>query len=299
MKVVLTGGTGFIGTALVPRLLASGHEVCLLGRKRPGSMPPSTAFTAWPSLQQEPPVEGLRGADVVVHLAGEPVAQRWTPEVKRRIRQSRVEGTLNLARSLANLSRPPMVLVCASAIGIYGLRGDEILTESSAPGQDFLAETTAEWEQAAESAAPLGIRVAKIRTGIVLGKNGGALKKMLPPFRFGLGGPIGSGRQWMSWIHLDDIVGLFLYALENPSLRGPVNGVAPNPVTNADFTRALGSALRRPAILPVPALAIKLMFGEMGDVILGSQRVMPRAAEEAGYQFKYPELGPALASILQ
>lgn len=299
MNITLTGATGFIGSALVRQLLDRGHVLHLMGRKPPSSLPSSIKFTTWPSLQQEPPAEALRDADAVIHLAGEPVAQRWTAEVRQRIRQSRVDGTLNLVRSLASLSRPPATLVCASAIGIYGSRGDEILTESSAPGEGFLAETTAAWERAADSAAPLGIRVAKIRTGIVLGKDGGALQKMLPPFRLGLGGPIGSGRQWMSWIHIEDIVGLFVHALENPSLRGAVNGVAPNPVTNADFTRALGSALRRPAILPVPAFAVKLMFGEMGDVILGSQRVLPKATEEAGYRFRYPELGPALVNILR
>ena len=299
MRITLTGATGSIGSPLVRRLLAGGHSLRLLGRRKPGGLPPPVEFTLWPSLQEEAPTDALRDADAVVHLAGEPVAQRWTPEVKQRIRRSRVDGTLNLIRALTNLTRRPSVFVCASAIGIYGSRGDEILTESSAAGSGFLAETVVEWEQTADLAAALGLRAVKIRTGIVLEKNGGALQKMLPPFRLGVGGPVGSGRQWMSWIHIDDIVGLYVFALENASLRGTVNGTAPNPVTNADFTRALGSALRRPAILPVPAFAVKLMFGEMGEIVLGSQRVLPNVAENAGYQFQYPTLAPAFANVLE
>ena len=299
MNVTLTGATGFIGTPLVQRLLSRGHSLHLLGHKQPAGLPPSVEFSIWASTQDDPPVQALQGADAIIHLAGEPVAQRWTPEVKQRIRKSRVEGTLKLAQSLKSLSRLPGVLICASATGIYGSRGDEELTESSAPGDGFLAETTVEWEKAADFAEALGVRLVKIRTGVVLGKGGGALKKMLPPFRLGLGGPIGSGRQWMSWIHLDDITGLFLYALENPLLRGPVNGTAPTPVTNAEFSRELGRALHRPAIMWVPEFALKLMFGEMASVVLASQRVLPKAAREAEYQFKYPELAPALASIVK
>jgi len=242
--------------------------------------------------------ELMDGAGAVVHLAGEPVAQRWTAEAKRRIRDSRAEGTRSLVRTMAGLARKPAVLVSGSAIGIYGSRGDEILTEASAPGADFLAEVTREWEDAADAAAALGIRLVKIRTGIVLGTEGGTLAKILPIFRLGGGGKIASGRQWMSWIHADDLADLFVFALENASVQGALNGTAPNPVTNADFTRELASALHRPAIFPVPLFALRLLYGEMSEVVAGSQRVLPQATEAAGFQFTYPELPVALRQLL-
>jgi uncharacterized protein (TIGR01777 family) len=238
------------------------------------------------------------GADAVIHLAGEPVAQRWTAEVKKRIRDSRGEGTRNLVRAMDGLERKPGVLVSGSAIGFYGSRGHEILTEASAPGDGFLADVTREWESAADGAAALGIRVVKIRTGIVLAPEGGTLKKMLPIFRLGAGGRIASGRQWMSWIHADDLADLFIFAVGTGGVHGALNGTAPNPVTNSDFTRQLALALHRPALFPVPLFSLRLLYGEMAEVIAGSQRVLPSAVEAAGFEFRYPELGAALADLI-
>jgi uncharacterized protein (TIGR01777 family) len=209
-----------------------------------------------------------------------------------------VAGTRNLVRGIAKLSRKPPVLICASATGYYGSRGDEVLTEASAPGSDFLAEICVAWEQEAQAAEALGIRVVRVRTGIVLDSRGGALPRMLPPFKMGLGGKLGSGKHWMSWIHLDDLAGLFQFAIGNP-VSGAFNGVAPNPVRNADFTRALAAAVHRPAIFPVPAFALRLLFGEMGDILLASQRCAPKAAESAGFKFRFPELAGALAAVLK
>jgi uncharacterized protein (TIGR01777 family) len=239
----------------------------------------------------------LREADVVIHLAGEPVAQRWTAEARQRIRESRVTGTRKLVEAMATLSRRPEALICASAIGYYGSRGDEILTESSAPGSGFLPEVCIAWEREAQAAEAFGMRVVRVRIGIVLDAGGGALQRMLPPFRMGAGGRLGSGRQWMSWIHLEDLAGLFHLAVES-QVQGPLNGVAPYPVTNSDFTRELARALRRPAVFPVPGFALRLLFGEMADLLLGSQRVAPGAAEAAGFRFRFPQLAPALASLL-
>jgi uncharacterized protein (TIGR01777 family) len=249
-------------------------------------------------MESEPPADSLAGADAIVHLAGEPLAQRWTPEAKRRIRGSRVEGTRRLVEALPALPRRPAVLVCASAIGYYGSRGEEVLTESSAPGEGFLTELCLAWEKTAGLAEALDLRVVNLRNGIVLGPEGGALAKMLLPFRLGLGGRLGSGRQWMSWIHIDDLVGLIRLALERSELRGPINATAPNPVTNSEFTDTLAAVLYRPALLPVPAFALRALFGEMGEVMLGSQRVLPRVAESAGFQFQYPDLKQALEHLL-
>ena len=252
----------------------------------------------WRSAEAEPPSGSLAGADAVIHLAGEPVAQRWTPEVKNRIRGSRVDGTRHLVNALSTESRRPQVLICASAIGIYGSRGDEVLTENSSRGDDFLARLVIDWEQAALLAEALGIRVVRLRFGVILGRDGGALAKMLPPFRFGLGGRLGSGRQWTSWIHIDDVINLILFALATPAVRGAVNATAPEPVTNAEFTKELAAALHRPAIFPVPKFALNLLFGEMAGVVLASQRVIPEAAKNAGFEFEYPQLGPALRRLL-
>ena len=296
MNITLTGATGFLGSGLLAKLIADGHRVHVLGRRRSARLEASVAFSEW-SAEAEPPPESLAGADAVIHLAGEPVAQRWTAAAKARIRNSRVDGTRLLVDALARQPRRPAVFVCASAIGIYGSRGDEILTETSAAGQGFLAEVVTDWESAAQAAEPLSIRVVSLRLGVVLGR-GGALAKMLPPFRFGVGGRIGSGRQWMSWIHIADAVALILFALGNTALRGPVNATSPQPVTNLEFTHELAGALHRPAIFPVPPVALKLLFGEMAGVLLGSQRVLPKTAEAAGFQFRYPELRPALEEIL-
>jgi len=299
MRVTLTGATGFIGARLAAELTTAGHELRVLGRRRPSQLPSSTEFFAWDSNLGEPPAESLQGSDAVVNLAGEPVAQRWTPEVRRRIRDSRVTGTRHLVNALSTIARRPGTLINASAIGIYGSRGDEILTETSSHGEDFLAQVTEEWEQAADLAGALGIRVVKLRTGIVLGKNGGALAKMLTPFRLGVGGRLGSGRQWMSWIHIEDAVGLILYALEKPEVKGTLNVTAPNPASNAEFTRQLAAALHRPAIFPVPAFALHILFGEMAGALLSSQRALPRSAVAAGFRFRYPELSGALTAIFR
>jgi hypothetical protein len=279
MNISISGASGFIGRHLMKSLAQAGHSLRALSR-------------------HTPPAESLREADAIIHLAGEPVAQRWTAAAKQRILDSRVVGTRNLVEALAALPRRPEALICASAIGYYGSRGDEVLTESSAPGSGFLPEVCVAWEREALAAEAFGIRVVRVRTGVVLDANGGALVRMLPPFRMGLGGRLGSGRQWMSWIHLEDLAALFQFAVES-QVRGPLNAVAPNPVTNSDFTRELAHALRRPAVFPVPEFALKMLFGEMADVLLASQRVAPAAAEAAGFRFRFPQLAPALESLLR
>jgi uncharacterized protein (TIGR01777 family) len=279
MNISISGASGFIGRHLMKSLAQAGHSVCALSRHAPAA-------------------ESLREADAIIHLAGEPVAQRWTAAAKQRILDSRVVGTRNLVEALGRLTRRPETLICASAIGYYGSRGDEVLTESSAPGSGFLPEVCVAWEREAQAAEAFGIRVVRVRTGVVLDANGGALVRMLPPFRMGLGGRLGSGRQWMSWIHLEDLAALFQFAVES-QVRGPLNAVAPNPVTNSDFTRELAHALRRPAVFPVPEFALKMLFGEMADVLLASQRVAPAAAEAAGFRFRFPQLAPALESLLR
>ena len=274
MNIAITGASGFIGRHLMRSLAQAGHSVCALRR-------------------HAPPAE----SDVVIHLAGEPVAQRWTAEARQRIRESRIAGTRNLVDALGRLPRRPKALICASAIGYYGSRGDEILTESSAPGSGFLPEVCVAWEREAQAAESFGIRVVRVRTGLVLAAGGGALQRMLPPFRMGVGGRLGSGRQWMSWIHLEDLTAMFLFAVES-QVRGPLNGVAPQPATNSEFTRELARMLRRPAVFPVPEFALRLLFGEMADVLLTSQRVVPAAAQAAGFRFRFPQLSPALEDLL-
>jgi uncharacterized protein len=298
MKITLTGGSGLIGRRLLKTLSGNGHALHILSRHAGTNLPANIKLSVWNALKGEPPADALDGADAVIHLAGEPIAQKWTVEARQRIRDSRVLGTERLVQALSTMSRRPSVLVSASAIGIYGSRGDETLTESSPPGSGFLAELCQEWEKAADLAESLGIRVVKIRTGVVLDKNGGALAKMLPAFRNFAGGRLGSGKQWMSWIHLQDLGNLFRYAVENP-LAGVLNGTAPNPVTNAEFTKKLAAAMNRPALVPVPAVALKAIFGEMSELLLGSQRVLPKAAAAAGFQFQYADLGPALANLLK
>jgi uncharacterized protein (TIGR01777 family) len=293
MNITVTGATGFIGRPLVERLAGEGHRIHVLSRSGSGPFASGVQVSPWNPLAGEPPPESLAGAGAVIHLAGEPVAQRWTQQVKQRILDSRVQGTRRLVQGLSTLARRPEVLVCASAVGIYGDRGDEVLTESSATGAGFLADVCRAWEDQADLAESLGMRVVKLRIGVVLGKGGGALKKMLPPFRAFVGGKVGGGRQWMPWIHLQDLIGLVAYCVDRP-LAGVVNGTAPEPVRNEQFTAALGRALARPAILPVPAFALKAVFGEMAEVLLASQRVVPRAALDAGYPFTYPTLEPAL-----
>ena len=273
MKILISGSHGLVGRALIRSLETEGHEIFRLVRYAPRS----DAEVEWSPDRYSIALAMIEGFDAVVNLAGESIAEgRWTEEKKRRIRESRVRGTKLLSDTLASLSNPPRILICASAIGYYGNRGDEILTETSAPGDDFLAEVCVEWEKATALATEKGIRVVNTRFGVILDKNGGALAKMLPPFRMGVGGRVGSGKQWMSWIALDDVVGGIKFALANDSLKGPVNFVAPNPVTNAEFTKTLGKALSRPTLFPIPAFGVRLAFGEMADaLLLSSQRVQP------------------------
>lgn len=293
MTLTLTGATGFIGQPLCALLRDRGHALRLLGRS---ATPPEGM--AWNALSDPFPAAALEGADAVIHLAGEPIAQRWSPRAWHRIEATRIDSTRRLVKALASLENRPHTLICASATGIYGHRGDEVLTESSAPGADKVARLCVDWERAAKQAEQLGIRVVLIRTGIVLGRSGGALARMLPAFRLGLGGPLGDGRQWMPWIHRDDLVRLLAFALDHPSLAGPINGVSPEPVTNRTFTRTLGAQLHRPAFLPAPRLALRLAFGEMARLLTDSQRVQPAAALNHGFTFDHPNLAAALADLL-
>jgi uncharacterized protein len=274
VNVAITGASGLIGTRLRERLAEAGHVA--LGVPRDAA----------------PPV-----CDALVHLAGEPVSQRWTEAAKKRIHDSRVEGTRRMVSELSTRANRPRVLVCASAVGYYGSRGDQILTEASAAGSDFLARVVVDWEEAAQSAESLGIRVVRLRFGMVLGE-GGALAKLLPLFRFAVGGKLGSGHQWMAWIHIEDAVNLILFALDFAAIRGAVNATAPYPVTNEEFTERLAIALHRPAILPVPVFALKLALGEMSEMVLASQRVLPTVAKSAGFRFQFPELRAALENLL-
>ena len=298
MKITISGASGLIGRRLLKTLSGNGNALQVLSRHAGTNMPGGIKVFPWDPGKGEPPADSLRDTDAVIHLAGEPVAQRWSAETKKRIRDSRVEGTRNLVQAMAKLRQPPSTLICASAIGYYGSRGDEVLTESSPAGAGFLPEVCVAWEKEAMAAEALGMRVARVRIGIVLDRRGGALKKMLPPFQMGVGGKIGNGQQWMSWIHLEDLVGIVRFALENP-VKGAVNGVAPYPVTNRDFTKALAAAVHRPAIFPVPALALKLLFGEMSEVLLASQRVQPKEAEAAGYRYRFPQLEGALGDLFR
>lgn len=297
MKILVTGSTGLVGSALIPKLKSEGHQIVRLVR----SEPKDASEVLWNPEQGTINAAELEGLNAVVHLAGENLAEgRWTEEKKTRIRESRIKGTKLLSETLAQLSAKPEVLVSASAVGFYGSRGDEVLTEQSASGSDFLAEVCREWELATQAAAQAGIRVVNLRFGVIFSKAGGALKKMLMPFRLGVGGKLGSGRQYLSWIAIDDAVGAIAHALTNDSLRGPVNVVAPQAVTNYEFTKTLGRVLSRPTLFPVPAFAARLAFGEMADeTLLSSQRVEPTRLKESAYIFKYPELEGALRHILK
>lgn len=295
MRIAITGASGLIGSRLVPALIAQGNEVTRLVRH-----PPGTGEIAWDPLRGSLDLTALDGFEAVVHLAGENIASgRWTTAMKGRIRESRVRGTRALSTGLAGLARPPKVLVAASAIGYYGNRAAELLDEQASPGEDFLAKVVYDWEQATEPAFQGGIRVVRLRIGVVLSPAGGALAKMLTPFRMGVGGRIGSGRQYWSWIAIDDVVGTIGYALRNPALSGPINTVAPEGVTNAQFTQTLGRVLHRPTFLPMPATAARLALGEMADaLLLSSTRVVPQRLLDHGYAFEYPELEPALRHLL-
>ncbi|MGD0776057.1 MAG: TIGR01777 family oxidoreductase [Candidatus Solibacter sp.] len=297
MNITITGASGLVGRRLLKNLGAIGHTLTAVSRHAGTNVPPGIAVAAWDPMKGLAPEDAVRNAAAVIHLAGEPVAQRWNADAKRRIRESRVVGTRNLVQALAKLRNPPRTLICASAVGYYGSRGDEVLREDSAPGNGYLAEVCTAWEKEALAAEAFGTRVVCVRIGVVLDTRGGALQRMLTPFRMGVGGKLGDGRQWMSWIHLADLAAIFQFALEN-EVRGPFNGVAPIPVTNANFTQTLARALHRPAIFPVPAFALKLLAGEMSEILLASQRVLPAAPEAAGFQFRFPELATALQNLL-
>lgn len=295
MKVLISGATGLIGSELVAALEAGGHETTRLTRS-----PGGPEDVGWDPLGGEIDASRLGGHDTVVHLAGESIAEgRWNAAKKRRIMESRSRGTRLLAEALAGLSEPPKALVSASAIGYYGDRGDEVLTEESPPGSDFLAEVCKVWEAAADPAREAGIRVVHPRMGIVLSLEGGALGRTLPIFKLGGGGRIGSGRQWWSWVSLDDVVGTIVHALGNESVEGALNVGSPNPLTNAQYTKVLGQVLNRPTIFPLPAPAARLALGEVADaLLLASQRVRPAKLEVTGYEFRHPELEGALRYLL-
>jgi uncharacterized protein (TIGR01777 family) len=299
MKLTVTGASGLIGSRLVRALQARGDEVTVLSRN-PGRAARDLGVTAlpWEPLRSPAPAAALEGRDAVVHLAGENVAQRWSSKAQEAIRASRDTGTRNLIEGLRGADARPAVLVSSSAVGYYGAGGDEVLDESHPPGDDFLAGVCVAWEREAERASELGMRVVRIRTGVVLDRRGGALAKMLPPFRAGVGGPVAGGRQYMPWIHADDVVGLYLAAIDGDGWSGPVNASAPEPVTNAEFSRALGRALRRPAVFPVPGAALRLLYGDMAEIVTEGQRAVPRRALEHGYRFAHPDLDEALRDAL-
>lgn len=299
MRIAVTGATGLIGSRLVGALKARGDEVTVLARD-PARATERLGVPAerWDVLSGPAPAAALAGRNGVIHLAGAPVAQRWTPKAKDDIRATRLAGTANLVAGLEQADPRPTVLVSASASGYYGDRGDDELDERASPGDDFLAEVCVGWEGAADGAAALGVRVVKVRTGVVLDAHGGALAKMLPPFRLGVGGPVAGGRQYMSWIHVDDLVGLYLAALDGAEWSGPVNGCAPGPVTNAEFSKALGRALHRPALAPVPAIALRALYGEMAEIVTASQRMVPGRAAALGYSWEHGELDEALRAAL-
>ncbi len=299
MRVVVSGATGLIGTQLVAALKARGDDVTVLSRNpERAAAALGVEAVAWQPLSGPPPTEALAGRDAVIHLAGEPVAQRWSAAAKQAIHDSRETGTRHLVDAIAASDRKPAALLSSSAVGYYGKHGDDVVTEQTAAGNNFLAGVCVAWEREALRAEALGLRVVIVRTGVVLDASGGALKAMLPPFKAGVGGPVAGGRQYMPWIHGDDIVGLYLAALDDPAWSGPVNGTAPEPVTNAVFSKALGRALGRPAVLPVPGFAIRAIYGEMAEIVTEGQRAVPAAAERLGYSFKQPELGEALRAAL-
>jgi uncharacterized protein (TIGR01777 family) len=280
MRVTVTGASGLIGSPLVAALQARGDDVTTVSTR--GEIDP----------------QALAGRDAVVHLAGEPVAQRWSDDARRRIRESRELGTRRLVEAIAQADPRPAALISASAVGYYGPHGDEPLGEDAPPGQDFLGQVCVAWEREAQRAEELGLRVVRVRTGVVLDKHGGALGKMLLPFRLGVGGPVAGGRQYMPWIHLDDVVGIYLAAIDGEDWSGPVNATAPEPVTNQEFSKALGRALHRPAVAPIPGAAIRALYGAMAEIVTEGQRAVPREAQRLGYAFRHPDLDEALRATL-
>ena len=297
MKVLITGASGLIGTELQKSFEAKGYDMLLASRKDPTD----DQHIQWDIEAGFSDPEKLEGIDSVVHLAGESISGlRWTEEKKKAIRESRVLGTRSVVDAISGLKQKPKVFIASSAIGFYGERGDEAVTESSAAGKNFLADVCKEWEAESRRAEDAGVRTVLLRTGIVLSKDGGALGTMLLPFKLGVGGVIGSGKQWMSWISMDDHIAAINFAIENEILRGAVNSVSPNPVTNEEFTKTLGEVLYRPTILPLPEFAVSMIFGEMGDaLLLASTNVLPKRLEDAGFEFKFPRLKPAIEHAVQ
>lgn len=301
MRALVTGATGFVGRRLLKHL----DRPVVLSRNAAKARSDLARFdvlaVAWDPAREPAPASAFDGVDTVFHLAGDPVAEgRWTAAKKARLRDSRILGTQNLVKTLAELPSKPKVLVSASAVGYYSDRGEEVLDESASPRDDFLGELCQVWEREALAAEPLGIHVVTVRVGIVLGERGGALARMLTPFYLGMGAPLGSGRQYMPWIHIEDLVRMLLFAAEHEDVRGPLNGVSPNPVTNREFTKTLGRVLSRPTFMPpVPGFMLNLMFGEFGQILLHSQRAVPKRALDAGFQFQHPQLEPALREILK
>ena len=301
MKVIVSGGSGLIGRALVESLAADGHQATVLSRspERLRELPEGVTAAGWDARSAEALTPLIAGADAVVHLAGAGIADgRWSDERKRRIRDSRVHSSAAMAAAIKAAEPRPSVFLQGSAVGFYGPRGDETLTEDSAPGDDFLARVCLEWEAASAAVEELGVRRAALRTGVVLAREGGALPKMLLPFKLFAGGPAGSGRQYMPWIHIADEVGAIRFLLESPEGRGPFNLTAPEPLTNKEFSRVLGRVLGRPSFMPAPAFALRLALGEMSKILLEGQRALPRRLEQAGYRFKYPSLEEALTALL-
>ena len=298
MRVAVTGATGLIGRALVTALQSRGDEVTVLSRNADRAQRElGVAAAGWRDPEAAPPdLDALRGRVAVVHLAGEPIAQRWTDDAMREIRESRILSTRNLVSALRELpdAERPGTLISGSGAGWYGHRGDERLDESAPAGDDFLARLSADWEAEARRAEELGVRVVLNRTGVVLSESGGALAKMLPFFKAGIGGPVAGGRQYVPWIHLDDVAGAILFELDTPAASGPVNLTAPEPATNTELSKALGRALRRPALAPVPALAVKALYGQMAEIVITGQRAVPAKLIELGYDFKQPDLDAAL-----
>ena len=304
MRVAVTGATGMLGQALVRELQGRGDEVTALSRdeEHAAEVLPGAVVYGWRRPQHEPaPAEAFAGRDAVVHLAGEPLAQRWTDDAKRRIRTSREQATRNLVEGLRAAAEPrPRVLVSQSGVDFYGPHADELVDESQ-PGAegDFLAEVVMAWEREARGAEALGLRVVLTRTAMVLSESGGALEKMLPPFKLGVGGPVAGGRQYVPWVHLDDVVGAILFCLDNQEVSGPVNVAAPEPVTNKEFSKTLGRVLARPAITPVPALALRILYGEMGTIVTTGARVVPKRLQDLGYSFRRPDLEAALRAAVR
>ncbi|MCD9185151.1 MAG: TIGR01777 family oxidoreductase [Pyrinomonadaceae bacterium] len=298
MKILITGASGLLGENLQKSFLAKGHELLLATRHKPEK--DNQIYWNIEKGFREEDLPRLESVDAVVHLAGETITGRWSEEKKRKIRDSRIFGTRSLVDAFSKLANKPKVFVSSSAIGFYGDRADEELTELSAAGDTFLAKTCAEWEAEARRAEDLGIRTVLVRTGVVLAKEGGALGQMLTPFKLGVGGVVGSGKQWMSWISLEDEIEIFNFALENENVRGAINATAPNPATNEEFTKTLGAVISRPTILPLPEFAVNLVFGEMGDaLLLDSTRVLPKRLTDFGYQFKHPTLKEALETAVK